>query len=151
MTTPMPLTTTENAIVLAAYFRGQGPTEHVWSSNSDQVLTLSLFYTGDLSYEDCAWRFAQRPHLRSVYDDDGSLNRLINQRYQVLIGLIQKRPDLIEGGGNFRQPADPAYTACRLTVAGCQLARSLAAAFPEKPAFPNWPDRVARLRGDEWL
>ena len=113
----------------------------MWSSNSDQVLTLSLFYTGDISHDDCASRFANRPYLRRVYDDNGQLNEEITHRYKALIALIQQHPDLIEGGGNLKAPADPTYTACGLTDAGCQLARTLVSSFQTKPEFPNWPDR----------
>ncbi len=139
----MPLTRIEEAILAAAYFRGREPSENVWASNSDQVLTLSLFYTEDISFEDCASRFEQRPHLRRTYDDDGQLNEQIRHRYEVLLDLIQRRPDLIEGGGNLTDPADPSYTACGLTDAGCQMARALLPSFPQKPEFPNWPDRRA--------
>ena len=139
----MPLTRIEEAILVAAYFRGKDPSVEVWSSNSDQVLTLSLFYTDDISYDDCASRFEQRPYLRHVYDDDGQLNEQIEHRYKILIDLIQQCPDLIEGGGNLKAPADPTYTACGLTDVGCQLARTLIPSFPKKPEFPNWPDRQA--------
>jgi len=139
----MPLTRIEDAILVAAYFRGKDPSEQVWSSNSDQVLTLSLFYTGDISHIDCASRFENRPYLRCVYDDDGQLNEQIKHRYKVLLDLIQQHPDLIDGGGDLKSPADPTYTACGLTDAGCQLARTLISSFPKKPEFPNWPDRRA--------
>lgn len=137
----MPLTRIEDAILVAAYFRGRDPSAQIWSSNSDQVLTLSLFYTGDISYDDCASRFDHRPYIRSVYDEDGKLNEQIHGRYKILIHLIEQRPDLIEGGGDLRTPADPTYTACGLTFVGCQLARTLKTTFPQKPEFPNWPDR----------
>jgi len=139
----MPLTRIEEAILLAAYFRGKDPSEQVWSSNSDQVLTLSLFYTGDIAFDDCKTRFDRRSYLRHVYDDNGQLNGQIERRYKILINLIQQRPDLIEGGGNLETPADPTYTACGLTDAGCQMARELMSSFPKKPNFPNWPDRRA--------
>ena len=139
----MPLTRIDNAILVAAFFRGKDPSAQSWSSNSDQVLTLSLFYTGDLSYDDCASRFDHRPYLRSVYNEDGKLNEQIDGRYKVLINLIAQRPDLIEGGGDLRTPADPTYTACGLTEAGVELARTLKTTFPNKPEFPNWPDRQA--------
>ena len=139
----MTLTRIEDAILLAAYFRGKDSSQQVWSSNSDQVLTLSLFYTRDISYDDCATRFEHRPYLQCVYDGDGQLNEQIEHRYKVLIDLIQQRPDLVEGGGDLKTPADPTYTACGLTDAGCQLARTLESSFPQKPEFPNWPDRRA--------
>lgn len=137
----MPLTRIEESLLAAAYFRGKDPSQQVWSSNSDQVLTLSLFYTDDISYDDCAARFANRPYLGCVYDHDGQLNKQIRHRYKALIALIQQHPELIEGGGNLRTPADPTYTACGLTGAGCDLARTLISHFPKKPAFSNWPDR----------
>jgi hypothetical protein len=139
----MPLTRIEEAILVAAFFRGGIQSEQVWSSNSDQVLALSLFYTGDISHDECASRFENRPYLRCVYDENGELNSQIKHRYSVLLDLIQKHPELIEGGGNLKAPADPTYTACRLTDAGCQLARTLVSSFPKKPEFPNWPDRRA--------
>jgi len=128
---------------VAAYFRGGSPSEQVWSSTSDQVLTLSLYFTQDISHDDCSSRFANRPYLGRVYVKNGELNKQIETRYQVLIDLIQKRPDLIEGGGDLRRPADPTYTACRLTEEGCHLAHDLIASFPPTPDFPNWPDRRA--------
>ncbi len=137
----MALTRIEESLLLSAYFRGKDPSAQIWSSNSDQVLTLSLFYTGDISHDDCVSRFKNRPYLRRVYDDGVQLNEKIKQRYGILISLIQKRPDLIQSGGDLRTPADPTYTACGLTITGCQLARSLESGFPQKPEFPNWPDR----------
>ena len=139
----MTLTQIEEAILVAAYFRGKDPSAEVWGSNSDQVLTLSLFYTGDIAFDDCESRFERRSYLRRVYDDDGQLNGQIERRYKILINLIQQRPDLIEGGGNLKTPADPTYTACGLTDAGCQMALALISSFPKKPDFPNWPDRRA--------
>ena len=139
----MQLTLIEDAILLAAYFRGKDSSPNVWSSSSDQVVTLSLFYSGDISHDDCASRFEHRPYLRCVYNDDGQLNQQNEQRYKILIDLIQRRPDLIEGGGDLKTPADPTYTACGLTNAGCELALSVISSFPQKPKFPNWPDRPA--------
>lgn len=137
----MLLTRTEEALLLAAFFRGKPPSERGWSSNCDQVLTLSLFFTGDISRDDCVSRFAHRPYLRCVYNDDGRLNESISHRYEILINLIHQHPDLIEGGGDLKSPADPTFTACGLTHAGCQLAGKLISTFPKKPEFPNWPDR----------
>lgn len=139
----MTLTRIDDALLVAAYFRGNDPSAQVWSSNSDQVLTLSPFYTGDISYNDCASRFEHRRYLRCVYGDDGQLNARIEQRYKMLIDLIQHHPDLIESSGDLNTPADPTYTACGLTDAGCRLARALKSSFPQKPEFPNWPDRRA--------
>ena len=137
----MTLSRIEEAILVAAYFRGKDPSVQVWSSNCDQVVTLSLFYTGDISHDDCKSRFETRSYLRGVYDDNGQLNEQIRHRYELLITLIQRHPDLIEGGGNLKDRADPTYTACGLTDAGCQLTRTLVSSFPKKPEFPNWPDR----------
>jgi len=43
----MPLTSVEYSLLVGAYFRGG------WTSNSDQIVTLSLFYTGDVSFAEC--------------------------------------------------------------------------------------------------
>lgn len=109
----------------------------------DQVLTLPLFYTGEISHDDCASSFEVRSYLRCLYSDDGRLNKQIKHRYRILIDLIRRHPELIEGAGNLKGPSDPTYTACGLTDVGCQLARTLIASFPQKPEFPNWPDRRA--------
>ena len=45
----MPLSLIEKSLLLAAYFRGGNQADDVWTSNSDQILTLSLFYTGDIN------------------------------------------------------------------------------------------------------
>jgi hypothetical protein len=143
----MRLTSVEQSLVLAAYYRGGNPGEGSWTSNCDQVVTLSLFYTGDISREDCAERFANRPYVGKLYDKGPRLNKTIKARYRDLIRLIRDHPDLIEGGGDLKRPADPTYTSCRLTNAGMELAPSLIESFPLKPEFPNWPDRGAENPG----
>lgn len=137
----MPFSSVEESLLVAAYYRGGSPDDRIWTSNSDQVVTLSLFYTGDISSEDCIERFSKRGYVSGLYEEDGELNELIETRYRVLIELIRESPELIEGGGNLRLPADPTYTACRLTVAGQEAACLLMQSFRKKPDFPNWPDR----------
>lgn len=136
----MELTRIEQSLLVAAFFRGGKPPGPGWRSNTDQVLTLSLFYTGDISFEDCAERFSVKGYVRRLYTDRG-LTDVITSRYAHFIALIRSHPELIEAGGNFEPPADPTYTACRLTEAGEKLACSLIQSFPRKPEFPNWPDK----------
>jgi hypothetical protein len=102
---------------------------------------LSLFYTGDISCEDCAGRFSSRSSIQNLYDENGELNEEIEVRYGVVINLIQDRPDLIQGAGDLQLPADPTYTSCRLTDSGLKLACDFIDEFPQKPEFANWPDR----------
>ena len=137
----MPLSSVEQSLLLAAYFRGGRLDDEVWVSNSDQIVTLSLFYTGDITSADCAGRFAKRSYIQKLYDDEGILTEEIEVRYDVLIKLLERRPEWIEGGGDFELPAYPTFTACRLTTDGLQLAESFVESFPEKPDFPNWPDQ----------
>ena len=139
----MSLTQIEEAILVAAYYRGKAPSEQVWSSNSDQVLTLSLFYTGDISHNACASRFEHRPYLRCVYDDDGRLNEQLKHRYRVLIDLIQQHPDLINGGGDFKAPADPTYTACGLTDAGLPHGSHFDILVPKETRIPKLARRTS--------
>lgn len=139
----MPLTSVEESLLVAAFYRGGCPDDPNWTSNSDQVVTLSLFYTNDISPEDCVERFFQRGYVGGLYEEDGELKELIKTRYRVLIELIRKNPELIKGGGNLEMPADPTFTACRLTVAGQKTACLLTASFRQKPEFPNWPDQQA--------
>jgi hypothetical protein len=127
--------------LVAAFFRGGGPNDHVWTSNSDQILTLSLFYTGEISSEECAERFSQKSYMGKLYDVDGELTTPVRARYRSLMKLLGERPELIEGGGNFETPADPTYTSCRLTHAGLRRACLLSASLRPKPDFPNWPDK----------
>ena len=55
----MPLSKTQKSLLVAAYFRGGNPDDgDGWFSNCDQVVTLSLFYTGNMSYEECIERFS---------------------------------------------------------------------------------------------
>lgn len=136
----MQLSTIDQSLLLAAYFRGGSPDDCIWSSNSDQVVTLSLFYTGDISFDDCAERFSLRHYVRQLYDKRG-LTKAVRSRYANLLLLIETHPDLIAGGGDLKKPADPTYTACRLSLAGQELARSYLPLFPQKPPFPNWPDK----------
>lgn len=138
---PTNLSSVEESLVLAAYFRGRTPAEFGWVSNCDQVVTLSLFYTGTISADDCAARFNVKSHVAELYDDEGELVDDIRSRYTILIDLIRGRPDLISGGGDFELPADPTFTSCRLTQAGIALALQLMGTFPQKPDFPNWPDK----------
>jgi hypothetical protein len=131
----------QQAVLLAAYFRGGDPDAGVWTSNCDQVVTLSLFYTGDISANDCVDRFAVKRYVGKLYQEDGELDAMIADRYRVLIELLQSYPRLFQGGGNFKTPADPTYTSCRLTREGQQFAAILAMNFPAKPDFPHWPDK----------
>lgn len=131
----------EESLLVAALYRGGRPDDRGWTSNSDQVVTLSLFYSEDISAEECAARFFHERYVGGLYRPNGELNDQVAARYRVLIDLIGQRPDLIAGGGDLISPADPTFTACRLTVAGRELARSLVPTFRQKPEFPNWPDR----------
>ncbi len=144
----MSLTSVEESLLLAAYFRGRCPGLRGWTSNTDQILTLSLFYSGEIPFADCVSRFAER-RIRKLYIEDGKLTEEdgdwklteeIETRYKVLINLLHTHPELIEGGGNFKSPAHPTFTACGLTNAGLDLASSLINLFPQKPEFPDWPD-----------
>jgi hypothetical protein len=139
----MQLSTVEQALLLAAYFRGNTLEDGIHSSSCDQVVTLSLFYTGAVTFEDCAARFAVKSYVGGLYDEQGELHQAIVERYHTLIDLTRRRPELIECFGNLQTPADPTYTACRLTAKGRELAASLVGSFPPKPEFPNWPDRTA--------
>jgi hypothetical protein len=136
----MQLSRLESSLLLAMYFRGM-LVEERWVSNSDQIVTLSLFYTGDLSGDECARRFLQRSYKADLYEQNGDLKSDIANRYRELIKLLQDHPDLIEGGGDFETPAYPTYTSCRLTSRGVDLIPAIIDAFPAKPDFPNWPDK----------
>ena len=131
----------DDALLLAAYFRGGAPTDVPKTSNSDQIITLSLFFTGELTAEECAARFAVRCYVQQLYGEDGELLEMISLRYGSLIDLLHRRPDLIKGGGDLARPADPTFTGCWLTPAGLVAASALANTFPPKPEFPNWRDR----------
>jgi hypothetical protein len=137
------LTIVDHALLAAAYFRGLLTTETIGGSCSDQVVTLSLFYTGDLSADECAARFATRSYLAGAYVGRGKLDPRIEARYRELIRLIHDHPELITGCGDLERPADPTYTGCRLTDAGCGLAEMIIPMLPPKPDFPNWPDSRA--------
>lgn len=134
------LSLTEQALLLAAFFRGNPHSQTHWTSSCDQVIALSLFYTGDMSFADCEKRF-ETGYVSPLYDNDGELLRDLRDRYNELIELIRRRHDLISGGGNLDTPADPTYTACRLTQEGIRLIPELIKLFPSKPNFANWPDK----------
>jgi hypothetical protein len=137
----MPLAKVEESLLVAAFFRGGNPDDQSWGSNCDQVVTLSLFYTGDISFEECVERFSRRSYVGGLYQESGELDESVKARYCVLISLIAKHSELIKGGGNLKLPADPTYTACRLTLAGERRALVLIPSFRQKPEFPNWSDR----------
>jgi hypothetical protein len=138
---PMSLSPIEKSLLIGAYFRGNIPGDRRWTSSSDQIVTLSLFYTGDISATECATRFSVPRYVQGLYDDEGELRDEIWTRYKALIQLLRDHPEYIEGGGNFETPADPTYTACRLTEAGVALAKTFIPSFAFKPEFPDWPDR----------
>lgn len=136
------LSTVERALLLGAFYRGMPDfDETAWSSNSDQVVVLSLFFTGELSSTECAQRFHHRGYVGGLYDDKGQLAAEIKVRYLEFIELLNEHPELIRGGGNLRTPADPTYTSCRLTRAGVELIPAILHTFPAKPEFPNWADK----------
>ena len=137
----MTLSAIDKSLLLATYFRGNILDQDRWTSSSDQVLTLSLFYTGDMTSEECQARLANRGYVGGLYDDDGELHPQIESRYHILMDLLREQPELIEGCGNFETPADPTYTACRLTELGITFIPNLIDSFPRKPHFANWPDR----------
>lgn len=136
----MSLSVIEQSLLLSVYYRGNTIDQNRWTSSSDQVVTLSLFYTGGISFSECESRFGNRRYIGGLYTDDGELHPMVAIRYSELIELLKKHPDLIEGGGDFQTPAYPTYTACRLTAEGDQLALSFMDSFPQKPDFPSWPD-----------
>ncbi|QDT80191.1 hypothetical protein Mal35_36620 [Gimesia maris] len=144
----MHLTSVEKSLVLAAFYRGGSPDDQTRTSNVDQILTLSLFYTEEMTSEECVSRFAQRSYVKQLYSEEGELTEELEARYQALIRLIQEHPELIEGNGDFALPADPTFTACRLTGAGLQLAVSLFKSFPLKPDFPDWPDQRTMIENN---
>lgn len=135
------LSNIEKSLLLATYFRGNPPQQEHWTSSSDQVVTLSLFYTDDISFDECEIRFSRKAYVGNLYVDGGELDPLVASRYGHLIELLRKHPDLIKGSGGFERPADPTFTACKLTAEGDQLALSFVDLFPTKPEFLNWPDR----------
>lgn len=143
----MPLSTIEESLILAAYFRGGSQDDLVWSANGDQILTLSLFYTGDITEADCVLRFSRKSYVQKLYDESRSssdelyLTQEIEHRYEVLIKLLQDHLEFIEGGGDYKTPALPTFMGCRLTEKGMKLAMVLVKQFPQKPEFPNWPDK----------
>ncbi|MFO1007356.1 MAG: hypothetical protein U0929_15455 [Planctomycetaceae bacterium] len=141
----MSLSRIEESLLVATYFRGRIPKDDHWTSSSDQIVTLSLFYTGDITAEECVDRFSVKSYMRGLYTPDGELEEHIRTRYYELIRLVKTRNDLIVGAGGLDRPADPTFTACGLTDAGLGLISSLIQLFPPKPDFPNWPDRRSIL------
>lgn len=137
----MNLSVIDKSLLLAAFFRGNTREQERWTSNSDQVVTLSLFYTGDISSDECQSRFSNPGYLSGLCDDTGELHPQIETRYQHLIELLRTQPRLIEGGGDFDMPVWPTYTACRLTDEGLRLIPEVIDLFPHKPEFPNWQDQ----------
>lgn len=131
----------DQALLLAAFFRGNPRSQHYWTSSCDQVIALSLFYTGEMTFDECVKRF-ETGYVFPLYDDAGELLVDIRCRYEILMDLLERRLDLISGGGNFKTPADPTYTACKLTDQGLKLVPELVKLFPEKPEFANWPDKT---------
>ena len=131
----------EKSLLLTAFFRENTQDQERWTSSCDQVLTLSLFYTGDITADECQSRFSTRSNVGGLYAADGELDSQIESRYQLLIDLLRQQPQFIEGGGNFKTPAHPTYTACRLTEVGTRIIPDIIGSFPSKPDFPNWPDR----------
>lgn len=137
----MSLSKIDQSLLLATWFRGNSLEQTYWTSCSDQIVILSLFYTGEITADECCQRFANHSYVGGLYDDNGYLVSIVASRYRQLIDLLRNQPELIEGGGNFEMPADPTYTACRLTEAGILLMPEITERFPVKPDFPNWPDR----------
>lgn len=137
----MSFSSVRSSLLLAAYFRGNKLEDDRWTSCTDQVLTLSLFYTGYITTDECLKRFSIRRYVGGLYTKGGRLVGPIRTRYRALITLIGEQPHLIEGGGNLERPADPTFTACRLTDEGLRLIPEIIGLFPRKPDFPNWPDR----------
>lgn len=137
----MNLTAADEALLLAAYFRGNDQRQQRWTSSCDQVVVLSLFYSGHLNSEQCLDRFSRRGYVGGLYDEEGELRPEIEDRYQLLIDLMRRCPDLIQGSGDLEVPAHPTFTACRLTTSGLRLAPTMVGRFPAKPDFPDWPDR----------
>lgn len=137
----MKLSVIDHALLLAAYFRGNNLDQDRWTSCCAQVVILSLFYTGEIAEEDCQAHFMDRGYVTGIFNDEGELTPHIETRYRQLIELIRSCPQLIEGAGNLEMPADPVYTACRLTVTGIRLIPEIIERFPRKPDFPNWPDK----------
>jgi hypothetical protein len=137
----MHLSSVDQSLLLAAFFRGNTRDQDGWTSSCDQVITLSLFYTGELSADECRARFENPGYVGGLYIRNFGLRPQIQLRYHALIDLLKRHPELIEGGGDFELPADPTFTACRLTTAGDSLIPEIIGLFPQKPEFPKWPDK----------
>lgn len=134
----MALSKVEESFLVAAYFRGV--TENTgWTSNSDQIVALSLYYTGNITFQDCEDRFS----LGCVknYDKNVELFPEVRDRYRALLDFVERYPEYIDAAGDLVTPADPTYTSCRLTAAGVSLAIELIDRFPDKPGFAHWPDK----------
>ncbi len=136
----MDLSLIQKSLLLATFFRGNKPDQERWISCADQVVTLSLYYTGQLPTDDIQSRFTKRGYVGGLYDADGMLLPLINDRYAELIELINSQPQFIQGGGDLESPAYPTFTACRLTDSGASLAPNITPLFPDTPDFPSWPN-----------
>jgi hypothetical protein len=139
----MSLSRIDESLLLAAWFRGGEPGGNDGgAANTDQVLALSLFYTGDISGEECTRWFSQRGYVRELFElPFESLTTVATARDQALIELLKARSDLIVGHGDWKTPCFPTFRACGLTAAGAELAPILIDRFPAKPDFPNWPDK----------
>lgn len=71
----------EQSLLVAAYFRGQRDLDETWHASANQIVTLSLFYTGDISSDDCVERFATRSYMKRIYEQ-GELREEIALRYR---------------------------------------------------------------------
>lgn len=134
----MELTRVEQALFAAAYFRARFPGDRF--ANNAHIIVLSMFYTGEVSHQDCENWFSVYATTRLLYDLNGEIDAGVRQRYGVLIALTKKYPELLEGGGNLVLPADPSFTACNLSLAGEEVAKKLVSQFPEKPKYSR-PDK----------
>lgn len=137
----MPLSPVEKALLVAAYYRSGSQDGCVWTSNPDQIVTLSLFYTGELSSEECVERFSEFGGVGGLYNESGELNEPVATRCMELIELLQKHPELIGGADDLGSPPSLIIANCLPTEAGLQLASSLIPTFRQKPEFWHWPDR----------
>jgi hypothetical protein len=130
----------EQSLLLATNFRGNLPDQAAWTSCSDQILTLSLSIPATFRRTN-ARRVSQTAITLAAFTAKRVKSFQIEARYRCLIQLLSDHSELIEGGGNFRTPAWPTYTACRLTDDGLRLIPHIIDLFPGNPDFPNWPDR----------
>ena len=137
--TELSLSPTQQSFLVAAWFRGCAEQTR-WLSNADQIVALSLYYTGDITFEDCTRRFSTRGHVPN-YDENGDLLIEVRDRYRALLDFVSQHSELLEARGDIQTPADPAFTSCHLTALGLSLASELIVRFPKKPEFPHWPDK----------